>query len=136
MEPGFNPRIVHTMLHVTDMSRALAFYRDVLGMEVKVERLNRETGHHNVFLGFPASRGGAELELTSYADRESYAKGDAYGHIGMEVDDCVQACAYLSAHGGTVTREPKTMPSGTVIAFVTDPEGYAIELIQPVAHGD
>lgn len=131
MPAGFHPRIVHTMLHVVDMDRALAFYRDLLGMEILVERANAETGHRNVFLGFPESRRSAEIELTSYADRTAYEKGDAYGHIGMSVDDCTAACHYFRDHGVAVTREPRTMPSGAVIAFIEDPEGYPIEVIQP-----
>jgi len=131
MELGFSPRIIHTMLHVVDMPRALAFYCGVLAMEVKVERKNPDTGHHNIFLGYPDSRHSAELELTAYEDRDSYEKGDAYGHIGMAVDDCAAACEYFRSHGVAVVREPKTMPSGAVIAFIEDPEGYQIEVIQP-----
>ena len=131
MAPAFNPRIIHTMLHVADMARSLAFYRDVLGMEIKVERKNAETGHHNVFLGYPAERASAELELTSYRDKGAFEHGEGYGHIGMAVDDCAAACAYLAEHGALISRPPKTMPSGSVLAFVRDPDGYEIELIQP-----
>lgn len=131
MAPGFSPRIVHTMLHVVDMERALGFYRDLLGMTVLVERRNVQTGHWNVFLGFSESRRSAEIELTAYADRGAYEKGDAYGHIGMSVDNCEAACRYFRDNGIAVTRDPKTMPSGAVIAFIEDPEGYPIEVIQP-----
>ncbi len=125
------PRLIHTMLHVTDMDRSLAFYCGTLGMSVAVERENKETGHRNVFLGFPAGNGGAELELTSYRDRTGYTHGDAYGHVGLGVEDCAAACAFFAAQGVEVVRDPKVMPSGAVIAFIVDPDGYQLEVVQP-----
>lgn len=122
-------RLVHTMLHVADMERTLAFYCGLFGMQVLVARENPATGHRNVFVGHgPAA---PQIEFTSYAGREEYAKGEAFGHVAFEVEDCVQACAVLAGQGVRVTREPRQAPSGAMIAFIEDPDGYAIELIQP-----
>ena len=125
------PHLIHTMLHVIDMKRSLDFYCGILGMEIRVERHDDETGHHNIFLGFPGESEGAELELTSYRDRTHYDHGDAYGHVGLGVTDCRAACAHFAARGVAILREPKDMPSGAVIAFIADPNGYRLEIVQP-----
>ena len=124
-------RLMHTMLHVADMDRTLAFYCDVLGMTVQVARENPETRHRNAFVGYGPYDTTTQVEFVSYGGREAYDKGDAYGHIALGVDDVADFCERVRAAGGVVSREPKLLGSGSRIAFIQDPDGYEIEVIQP-----
>lgn len=124
-------RILHTMLRVGDLDRALAFYTDVLGMRL-LRRQDFPDGRFTLaFVGYQDEADGAVLELTHNWDTSSYDLGTAYGHIAIAVDDAAQACADIRARGGKVVRAAGPMQHGTtVIAFVEDPDGYKIELIQ------
>ena len=124
-------RLMHTMLHVRNMDRTLAFYCDVLGMTVQLARENAETGHRNAFVGYGPYDTTAQVEFVSYGTDRTYDRGDAYGHIALGVDDIGQFCDRVRAAGAVVAREPKRLPSGSTIAFIVDPDGYEIEVIQP-----
>jgi lactoylglutathione lyase len=124
-------RILHTMLRVGDMQRSIDFYTKVLGMTLLRQRDNTEYKYTLAFLGYAANPDQAELELTYNWDTSEYDMGTAYGHIAIGVADCYAACERIKASGGQVTREAGPVKGGsTVIAFVTDPDGYKIELIE------
>ena len=124
-------RFLHTMLRVGDMQRSIDFYTQVLGMQLLRKRDNEEYKYTLAFLGFEANPAQAELELTYNWGETAYDMGTAYGHIAIGVPDAYAACARIKAAGGNVTREAGPVKGGTtVIAFVTDPDGYKIELIQ------
>lgn len=124
-------RFLHTMLRVGDMQRSIDFYTQVLGMQLLRKRDNPEYQYTLAFLGFEANPAQAELELTYNWGQTEYDMGTAYGHIAIGVPDCYAACERIKAAGGRVTREAGPVKGGTtVIAFVTDPDGYKIELIQ------
>lgn len=124
-------RILHTMLRVGDLDRSIGFYTEVLGMRL-LRRADFSEGKFTLaFVGFQDERDGAVLELTFNWGVDKYDPGTGYGHIALEVDDAYAACAEIRRRGGTVTREAGPMKHGsTVIAFVQDPDGYKIELIQ------
>ncbi len=124
-------RILHTMLRVGDLDRSLAFYTDVLGMR-ELRRQDYPDGRFTLaFVGYQSEAEGAVLELTHNWDTPAYELGNAYGHIALEVDDAYAACEQIRARGGKVVREAGPMKHGsTVIAFVEDPDGYKVELIQ------
>ncbi len=124
-------RILHTMLRVGNLDQSLAFYTDVLGMKL-LRKSDYPDGRFTLaFVGYQDEAEGAVLELTHNWDTPSYDLGDAYGHIALEVDDAYKACEDIKARGGKVVREAGPMKHGsTVIAFVEDPDGYKIELIQ------
>lgn len=124
-------RLLHTMLRVGDLERSIAFYRDVLGMTL-LSRKDYPDGKFTLaFLGFEANPAQAEIELTHNWGVTSYELGTAYGHIALGVDDIHAACDRIRAAGGTLSREPGPMKHGsTVIAFVVDPDGYKVELIE------
>jgi lactoylglutathione lyase len=128
---GAHPRLMHTMLHVSDMDRAVAFYCGLLGMTVQVSRENPETQHRNVFLGYGPYDTTPQVEFVSYGVGRHYERGDAFGHLAIGVDDIVAFCDRLRATGAVISREPKSVPSGAKIAFIRDPDGYEIELIEP-----
>jgi lactoylglutathione lyase len=124
-------RLLHTMLRVGDMQRSIDFYTQVLGMQLLRKRDNEEYKYTLAFLGFEANPAQAELELTYNWGQTEYDMGNAYGHIAIGVPDAYAACERIKAAGGQVTREAGPVKGGTtVIAFVTDPDGYKIELIQ------
>lgn len=125
-------RILHTMLRVGNLQRSIDFYTQVLGMQLLRTSENPEYKYSLAFLGFDGGNPGqAEIELTYNWGVESYEIGTAYGHIALGVSDAYAACAKIKAAGGNVTREAGPVMGGTtVIAFVTDPDGYKIELIQ------
>ncbi|MEA5098716.1 MAG: lactoylglutathione lyase [Burkholderiaceae bacterium] len=124
-------RILHTMLRVGDMQRSIDFYTGVLGMKLLRTKDNPEYQYSLAYLGFASNPEQAELELTYNYGVDKYELGTAYGHLAIEVADAHQACAAIKAQGGTVTREAGPVKGGTtVIAFVRDPDGYLIELIQ------
>ena len=124
-------RILHTMLRVGDLDRALNFYVEVLGMR-ELRRRDYPGGRFtNVFVGYGDETSAAVLELTHNWDTKSYDLGSGYGHVAIEVDDVYRACEEIKRRGGKVTREAGPMKHGTtVIAFVEDPDGYKIELVQ------
>lgn len=124
-------RILHTMLRVGDLDRSVAFYTKVLGMRVLRRKDYPEGRFTNLFVGYGDETSNAVLELTHNWDTKSYDIGSGYGHVAIEVDDAYAACDEVRARGGKVTRPAGPMKYGTtVIAFVEDPDGYKIELIQ------
>ena len=124
-------RILHTMLRVGDLQRSIDFYTKVLGMKLLRTSDNPEYQHTLAFVGYGSNPDHAELELTYNYGTTSYELGTAYGHIAISADDIVAACDAARANGGNVTREPGPVKGGnTVIAFITDPDGYKIELIE------
>jgi len=124
-------RILHTMLRVADLERSLAFYIEVLGMRL-LRRTDYPDGKFTLaFVGYQEEDQGAVIELTHNWGVESYELGSAYGHIAIEVENAYDACEKIKSRGGKVVREAGPMKHGsTVIAFVEDPDGYRIELIQ------
>ncbi|TCT09447.1 lactoylglutathione lyase [Paralcaligenes ureilyticus] len=124
-------RLLHTMLRVGNLQESIAFYTEVLGMHLLRRREYPEGKFTLAFVGFQDEADGAVIELTHNWDTTAYDLGNGYGHIAIEVEDAYQACAAIKARGGKVTREAGPMKHGqTVIAFVEDPDGYKIELIQ------
>lgn len=124
-------RILHTMLRVGDLDRSLAFYTEVLGMKL-LRRSDYPDGKFTLaFVGYQSEAEGAVLELTYNWGVTEYELGTGYGHVALEVEDAYAACDEIKRRGGVVTREAGPMQHGTtVIAFVQDPDGYKIELIQ------
>jgi len=124
-------RILHTMLRVGDLDRSLDFYTSILGMK-QLRRQDYPEGKFTLaFVGYQDEADGAVLELTHNWDVKQYELGTGYGHIALAVDDAYKACDDIRARGGKVVREAGPMKHGsTVIAFVEDPDGYKIELIQ------
>lgn len=124
-------RILHTMLRVADLEKSLAFYTGVLGMKL-LRRTDYPEGKFTLaFVGFDDETHGAAIELTHNWGVGKYELGNAFGHIAIEVPDAPAACEKIRQRGGKVVREAGPMKHGsTVIAFVEDPDGYKIELIQ------
>jgi lactoylglutathione lyase len=125
--------ILHTMLRVGTMTRSIDFYTKVLGMNLLRTTERPEQKYSLAFVGFGKGNadGQSEIELTFNYGVDSYDLGNAYGHIAISVSDAYAACEKIKAAGGNVTREAGPVLGGdTVIAFVTDPDGYKIELIQ------
>lgn len=124
-------RILHTMLRVGDLERSLKFYTEVLGMRL-LRRKDYPDGKFTLaFVGYGDEESNAVLELTHNWEVDRYELGNAYGHVAIEVDDAYRACEDVKRRGGRVTREAGPMKHGTtVIAFVEDPDGYKVELIQ------
>jgi len=124
-------RLLHTMLRVGDLDRSVAFYTEVLGMRL-LRRTDYPAGKFTLaFVGYQDESEGAVLELTHNWGVESYEIGTGYGHVALAVPDAYAACAAIKARGGKVVREAGPMKHGTtVIAFVEDPDGYKVELIQ------
>jgi len=130
-------RVLYTMIRVTDLDRSIEFYSDALGMR----ELRRETFAEGrftlVFIGYGDEASNAVIELTHNWDSNSYQHGTSYGHIALEVEDINEACIRLVKMGVTVVREPGPMMYAVdetghreVIAFIEDPDGYKIELIE------
>jgi lactoylglutathione lyase len=119
------------MLRVGDLQRSINFYTQVLGMQLLRTSENPEYKYSLAFLGFASNPEQAEIELTYNWGVDSYDMGTAFGHIALGMPDVYAACERIKAAGGKVTREAGPVKGGTtVIAFVTDPDGYKIELIQ------
>jgi len=124
-------RFLHTMLRVGKLQRSIDFYTQVLGMKLLRTSENPEYKYSLAFLGFASNPEQAEIELTYNWGVESYEMGTAFGHVALGVPDVYAACENIRAAGGNVTREAGPVKGGSsVIAFVTDPDGYKIELIQ------
>jgi lactoylglutathione lyase len=126
-------RILHTMLRVGDLQRSVKFYTDVLGMKLLRSTDRPEQKYSLAFVGYDGEERSAVLELTYNYGVERYDLGSAYGHVAIEVPDAAKACDEVRRRGGKVTREAGPVKGGTsVIAFVEDPDGYKIELIEAV----
>ncbi len=124
-------RLLHTMIRVGDLDRSIAFYTQLLGMKL-LRRKDYPGGRFTLaFVGYGDESDNAVIELTCNWDVDSYDIGNGFGHVAIGVEDIYKTCDAIKAQGGTVTREPGPMKHGsTVIAFVKDPDGYAIELIE------
>jgi lactoylglutathione lyase len=124
-------RVLHTMLRVNDLDASLAFYTSVLGMTL-LRKKDYQSGRFTLaFVGYGDEDSTAVLELTHNWDTRSYTLGDAFGHVAIGTDDIYGTCDRIRKAGGKVVREPGPMKHGTtVIAFVEDPNGYRIELIE------
>jgi lactoylglutathione lyase len=121
-------RYLHTMIRVGDLERSVKFYTDILGMK---ETRRRDVPEGKYTLAFVGYGDGPEVELTYNYGVEKYEQGTAFGHLAISVPDAAAACAAIKAAGGKVTREAGPVKHGTtVIAFVEDPDGYKIELIE------
>jgi lactoylglutathione lyase len=124
-------RILHTMLRVGDLQRSIDFYTRVLGMKLLRTTDRPEQKYTLAFVGYGSNPDHAELELTFNYGIEKYDLGSAYGHIAIAVENASRTCDAVRAQGGKVTREAGPVKGGaTVIAFVEDPDGYKIELIE------
>ena len=124
-------RLLHTMLRVGNLQRSIDFYTNVLGMKLLRTSDNTEYKYKLAFMGYGTNPEHAELELTYNYGVESYEMGTAYGHIAISTEDIYQTCDQVRAAGGNITREPGPVKGGaTVIAFITDPDGYKVELIE------
>jgi lactoylglutathione lyase len=124
-------RLLHTMLRVGNLQRSIDFYTNVMGMKLLRTSENPEYKYSLAFVGYGNNPDHAELELTYNWGVESYEMGTAYGHLAIAVSDAYEACDKIRNAGGKVTREAGPVKGGTtVIAFITDPDGYKVELIQ------
>lgn len=124
-------RLLHTMIRVGDLEKSLAFYTGVFGMQLLRRKDYPEGRFTLAFVGFGDEGDSAVIELTHNWDTTSYDLGNGFGHIAIAVEDAYKACEEIRAKGGEVVREAGPMKHGTtVIAFVKDPDGYLIELIQ------
>jgi lactoylglutathione lyase len=131
-------QLLHTMVRVGDLPRSIRFYTEVLGMRLLRTTERPEQGYSLAFVGYDAGNadGNAEIELTYNHGVSGYEQGTAFGHFAIGVPDVAAACDRIRAAGGTVTRPPGPVKGGTtVIAFVQDPDGYKIELIERPAQG-
>lgn len=123
-------RMLHTMLRVGNLDRSLEFYTDVLGMKLLRKQDYPEGKFTLAFVGYGEESENTVLELTHNWDTPSYDPGNAYGHIAIEVDDVYSAAEMIKQRGGEVVREAGPMKGGTtILAFVKDPDGYLIELL-------
>ena len=124
-------KILHTMIRVGDLDRSIAFYTEVLGMRLHRRRDYPGGKFTLAFVGYGDEESGADIELTYNYGVDKYEIGSGFGHIALAVPDAGKACAEIRRRGGKVVREAGPMKHGsTVIAFVEDPDGYRIELIQ------
>ena len=126
-------QMLHTMLRVGDLERSIAFYTNTIGMELLRTTERPDQGYSLAFVAFGGGNkeGQAELELTYNHGVSDYDLGSAYGHIALGVDNVADTCERIRAAGGNVTREAGPVKGGkTIIAFVEDPDGYKIELIE------
>jgi lactoylglutathione lyase len=123
--------LLHTMLRVGDLQRSIDFYTRVLGMKLLRTTERPDQKYDLAFVGYGTNPEHAEIELTYNYGVDKYEMGSAFGHIALGVPDVYGACEAIRKNGGNVTREPGPVKGGTtVIAFVTDPDGYKIELIE------
>jgi lactoylglutathione lyase len=129
-------RLLHTMLRVGNLEKSLNFYCTLLEMKLLRQKDYPGGEFTLAFVGYGDESDHAVLELTYNWGKDQYSLGDAYGHIAIGVDDIYATCEQIRTQGGKVTREPGPMKHGsTVIAFVEDPDGYKVELIQLGTHG-
>ncbi len=127
-------RLAHTMMRVTDLDKSIDFYCRILGMKVLRSAEYPEGRFTNTFVGYGPEETHPAIELTcNWDQKESYDKGNGWGHVALEVPDVYKACEDLAAAGANITRPAGPMKNGTrVIAFVEDPDGYKVELLQPL----
>lgn len=132
---NFSSQILHTMLRVTNMQRSIIFYTQILGMHV-VRTLNQADENYQLaFLAFSNNTSDVSLELTFNEGITQYDMGNAYGHIAISVENVKHACKEIRQRGGTVLQQPfKLKGTNEVIAFICDPDGYQIELIQYISN--
>lgn len=124
-------QFLHTMLRVGDLQRSIDFYTQVMGMKLLRTTDRPDQKYSLAFVGYASNPEQAELELTYNYGVDRYEMGGAYGHIALGVDDIYATCEKIRTQGGNITREPGPVKGGnTLIAFITDPDGYKIELIQ------
>lgn len=124
-------RLLHTMIRVGDLKRSVDFYTEVLGMRLLRASENPEYKYSLAFVGYSDENDGSVIELTYNWGVETYEMGNAFGHIALGVDNVAQTCEQIRKAGGKVTREAGPVKGGTtIIAFVEDPDGYKIELIE------
>jgi len=124
-------RMLHTMLRVGDLDKSIEFYTEVMGMKLLRRRDNEEYRYTLAFVGYQEESEGTVLELTHNWDTSEYDLGNGYGHIALEVEDIYATCNIIENQKGKITRPPGPVKGGkTVIAFVEDPDGYKIELIE------
>ena len=124
-------RLLHTMLRVGNLQRSIDFYTQVMGMKLLRTTERPEQRYSLAFVGYGSNPEHAEIELTYNHGVDAYDLGNAYGHIAIEVPDAYAACEKIRTNGGAVTREAGPVKGGTtVIAFITDPDGYKVELIE------
>ena len=128
---GVPMKYLHTMIRVNDLEKSIHFYKDILGMNL-ISRDEYPDGKFTLaFLGYGTTKHDPCIELTYNWGRDQYNLGDAFGHIALSGKDIYKVCEQVKAAGGKVVREPGPMKHGTtVIAFLEDPNGYKIELIQ------
>ncbi|MCL2021043.1 MAG: lactoylglutathione lyase [Betaproteobacteria bacterium] len=125
-------RILHTMLRVGDLERSIAFYTEILGMKL-LRRKDYPDGKFTLaFVGYGKESDNTVIELTHNWGKAFYDQGNAFGHIAIEVEDAKKTCAEIRAKGGKILFDaaPMTYDAAIIIAFIADPDGYAIELIQ------
>lgn len=124
-------KLLHTMLRVGELQRSIDFYTKIMGMDLLRTTDRPEQKYSLAFVGYGDESRGAVIELTYNYGVTSYDLGSGFGHIAIEVPDAAATCARIKAAGGTVSREAGPVKGGTtVIAFVQDPDGYKIELIE------
>ena len=126
------PRLLHSMIRIRDVDASLRFYRDGMGMKL-LDRYDMEEYKFSIlFLSFDDYGDGPAIELTyNWGVEEPYTHGTGYGHVALGVPDVAETVSVLAQHGGIVTKEPyQLVPGGPMMAFVKDPDGYSIELIQ------
>ncbi|WP_036774828.1 lactoylglutathione lyase [Photorhabdus australis] len=124
-------RLLHTMIRVGDLQRSIDFYTEVLGMRLLRVSENTEYKYSLAFVGYADESEGAVIELTYNWGVDSYEMGNAFGHVALGVDDVAITCERIRKAGGNITREAGPVKGGTtIIAFVEDPDGYKIELIE------
>lgn len=127
-------RLLHTMLRVGDLERSVKFYTEILGMSLLRQKEYPDGRFTNAFLGYGDEKENTALELTYNWDTDHYDKGNGFGHLAIEVSDVYEAAEKIRQQGGKIIREPGPMNAGTtILAFVADPDGYEIELLEPKA---
>ena len=127
-------RLDHTMIRVKDLDRSLDFYTRILGMKIHRKTEYPEGRFTNTFVGYIGEDEGTNIELTyNWDQQENYNKGNGWGHLAIKVSDVYETSEYLKQQGVEFTKEPSLMKNGTrILAFIKDPDGYVIELNEPL----
>ena len=125
-------RLLHTMIRVGDLEKSIKFYTEIFGMQLLRRKDYPEGRFTLAFLAYGAESSNTAIELTHNWDRDSYELGNGFGHLAIEVEDVYKACDEIKTKGGEVVREAGPMKHGSsVLAFVKDPDGYMVELLEP-----